>query len=110
GLVVEDGFQPRHRAHAHVVIRAGNDELVSLDVLVEHELPGIRAFDPQILRRFAPQDVADFRPDHVGEPIHASLRMATKSPVTVFAARSVAKPIRLLLIAPAQYMAAGERP
>ncbi len=42
GLVVEDRFQPRHRAHSHVVVRAGNHELVGLDVLVEHELPGIR--------------------------------------------------------------------
>ena len=76
GLVVEDRLQPRHRAHAHVVVRAGNDELVGLDVLVEHELPGIRALDPQILRRLAAQDVADFRPDDIGEPIHGSLRNA----------------------------------
>ena len=76
GLVVEDRFQPRHRAHAHVVVRAGNHELVGLDVLVEHQLPGIGALDPQILRRLAAQDVADFRPDDVGEPIHASLRNA----------------------------------
>ena len=53
GLVVEHRFQPRHRAHAHVVVRAGNDELVGLDVLVEHELPGLRALDPEILRRLA---------------------------------------------------------
>src|SRR5207302_4789827 len=79
GLVVEDGLQPRCRAHAHVVVRAGYDELVGLDVLVEHELPGIRALDPQILRRLAAQDVADFRPDHIGEPIHVSLRIAIKS-------------------------------
>src|ERR1019366_9747299 len=39
GLVVEDRFQPRHRAHSHVVVRAGNHELVALDVLIEHELP-----------------------------------------------------------------------
>src|SRR5215211_3432129 len=75
GLVVEDRLQPRHRAHAHVVVRAGDDELVGLDVLVEHELPGIRALDPQILRRLAAQDVADFWTDDVGEPIHGSLRM-----------------------------------
>ena len=78
GLVVEDRLQPRHRAHAHVVVRAGNDELVGLDVLVEHELPGIRALDPQILRRLAAQDVADLRPDDIGEPIHGSLRNAVK--------------------------------
>ena len=79
GLVVEDRFQPRHRAHAHVVVRAGDHELVGLDVLVEHELPGIRALDPQILRRLAAQDVADLRPNDVGEPIHVSLRMAIAS-------------------------------
>ena len=78
GLVVEDRLQPRHRAHAHVVVRAGNHELVGLDVLVEHELPGIRALDPQIFRRLAAQDVADFRPDDVSEPIHVSLRNAVK--------------------------------
>ena len=76
GLVVEDRFQPRHRAHAHVVVRARNDELVGLDILIEHELPRIGALDPQILRRLAAQDVADLRPDHIGEPIHALLRMA----------------------------------
>src|SRR6185295_10367737 len=77
-LVVEDRFQPRGRAHAHVIVRAGDDELVGLDVLVEHELPGIRALDPQILRRLAAQDVADFWPDDIGEPIHGSLRNAVK--------------------------------
>jgi hypothetical protein len=78
GLVVENRFQPRHRAHAHVVVRAGDHELVGLDVLVKDELPGIRALDPQILRRLAPQDAADLRPDDVGEPIHVSLRNALK--------------------------------
>src|SRR6202000_78999 len=76
GLVVEDRFQPGHRAHAHVIVRAGDDELIGLDVLVEHELPGIRTFDPQIFRRFPPQDVADLRSDDIGEPVHASLRSA----------------------------------
>src|SRR3954454_19632405 len=92
-----------------MIVRAGDDELVGLDVLVEHELPGIRAFDPQILRRVAPQDVADFRPDHVGEPIHASLRMAIRSPLTVLE-RDEGKTDSTLLIALTQYMAAGELP
>src|SRR6185295_2202545 len=78
-LVVEDRFQPRGRAHAHVIVRAGDDELVGLDVLVEHELPGIRALDPQILRRLAAQDVADFWADDIGEPIHGSLRNAVNA-------------------------------
>src|SRR5262249_58931086 len=75
GLVVEDRLQPRHRTHAHVIVGAGDHHLVRLDVLVEHELPGIRALDPQILRRLAAEHVADFRPNDVGEPIHVSLRM-----------------------------------
>jgi hypothetical protein len=72
------------RATAHVIVRAGNDELVALDVLVEHELPGIGAFDPQILRRLAAQDVADFRPDDVGEPIHVSLRAIKESRFAIY--------------------------
>src|SRR4029077_10994167 len=79
GLVVEDRLQTRGGAHAHVIIGAGDYELVGLDVLVEHELSGIRALDPQILRRLAPQNVADLGPDDVGEPIHASLRNAVSS-------------------------------
>ncbi|MBA7468829.1 hypothetical protein ES707_04084 [subsurface metagenome] len=75
-LVVEDRLQPRHRAHAHVVVGPGDDELVGLDILVEHELSGIRTLDPQILRRLTPQHVADLRPDDVGEPVHGSLRNA----------------------------------
>ena len=39
GFVIEDRFQPRRRAHAHVVVGAGDHELVGLDVLVEYELP-----------------------------------------------------------------------
>ena len=76
GLVVEDRFQPRGGAHAQVIIRAGDHHLVRLDVLVEHQLPGIRALDPEVLRRLPPQHVADLRPNDVGEPIHVSLRMA----------------------------------
>ena len=40
-------------ADPHVVARAGDDELVRLEVLVEDHLPGIRALDPQIVRRLA---------------------------------------------------------
>jgi len=69
GLVVEHRFQPRHRAHAHVIVRRWNDELVGLDVLVEHELPRIGALDPQILRRLAAQETANLRADDVGDPV-----------------------------------------
>src|SRR5665213_2424064 len=69
-----------------MIVRAGNHELVGLDVLVEHQLPGIGAFDPQILRRLAAQDVADLGPDDVGEPIHGSLRIAIgrRSPLNIW--------------------------
>src|SRR6185312_4325883 len=75
GLVIEDRLQPRQRADAHVIIGAGDHHLVGLDVLVKHELPGVRALDPQILRRLTTQHVADFRPNDVGEPIHVLLRL-----------------------------------
>src|SRR5262249_45073992 len=71
GLVVEHRLEPHHRPHAHVVVGAGDDELVGLDVLVEHELAGLRTFDPEIFRRVAAREViADFRPDDVGYPVH----------------------------------------
>ena len=71
GLAVEDRLQPRHRAHAHVVVRARDDELVGLDVLVEHELAGLRTLDPEIFRRLAPvEEAANLRPDDVGDPVH----------------------------------------
>src|SRR5262249_2783892 len=70
GLVVEHRFEPRHRPHAHVVIGAGDNELVRFDVLVEDELSGVRTFDPQIFWRLAAREViADFRPD-AGDPVH----------------------------------------
>src|SRR5262245_49440559 len=72
GLVVEHRLEPRHRPHAHVIVGAGDDELVRLDVLVEHELPGLRALDPEIFRGLAAREiVADLRPDDVGDPVHA---------------------------------------
>src|SRR5262249_53896384 len=87
GLVVEYRLQPRHRTHAHVVVRPGNHELVSLDILVEYKLSGIGALDPQILRRLTPQHIADLRPDYVSEPIHVLLRIVTAQAAL---ARSVA--------------------
>src|SRR5262249_35602646 len=69
GLVVEHRFEARCRAHPHVVIRARDDELIGLDVFIENELAGFRAFDPQVLRHFAPKHAADLRP-HIGNPVH----------------------------------------
>ena len=80
GLVVEHRLEPRRGAHAHVIVGTGDDELVGLDVLVEHQLAGFRALDPQIARRLAAQDAADLRPHDVGNPIH---RVLTFAPVTV---------------------------
>jgi hypothetical protein len=54
-----------------VIIGDRDDELVRLDILVENELPGIGAFDPQILRHIAAvEKAADLRPDDVGYPVH----------------------------------------
>ncbi len=70
GLAVEHRLQARRRADAHVIVGARNDELVGLDVLVEDELAGLRTFDPEIFRRLAAQEAANFRPDDVGDPVH----------------------------------------
>ena len=75
GLAVEHRLETRHRAHAHVIVGAGDDEAVGLDVLVEHELPGLRTFDPEIFRRLPPvEEAADLRPDDVGDPVHDRFR------------------------------------
>ena len=65
GLVVEHGLEARRGAHAHMIVGAWNDELVGLDILVEHQLAGFRTLDPKILRHLAPEDVADLRPHNV---------------------------------------------
>src|SRR5262249_21991713 len=70
---VEQRCQARGRAHAHVIIRAGDDELVGFQVLVEDKLAGLRAFHPQILRHLALEEAAYLRPDDVGYPIHDRL-------------------------------------
>ena len=67
---VEHGLQAHRRADAHVIVRAGDDELVGLNVFVKDELPGLRTLDPEIFRRLPTQEAADFRPDDVGYPIH----------------------------------------
>ena len=76
--VVEDRLQPRRRADAHVIVRRRDDELVGLDVLVEDELAGLRTFDPEVLRRLATQEAADFRPDDVGDPVHGFVMPRTE--------------------------------
>ena len=62
---------PEVTADPHVIIRARNDELIGLDVLVENELAALRTLDPEILRRLAPVEHApDLWPDDVGNPVH----------------------------------------
>src|SRR5262249_32799632 len=67
---VEQGRKTGGRAHAHVIVRTGDDELVGFQIFVEDELPGLRAFHPEILRYLALEETADLRPDDVGNPIH----------------------------------------
>ena len=67
---IEHRFQAHRRADAHVVVRARDDELVRFHILVKDELACLRAFDPEIFRRLATQEAADFRPDDVGDPVH----------------------------------------
>src|SRR5262249_47830171 len=71
--VVEDVRQPLRRIHAHVVVGAWDDELVGLQVLVEHHLPRIGAFHPQIVGDFpfGGEQPTDLGTDAV-DPIHAS--------------------------------------
>ena len=68
---VEDRFQPRLGPHAQMVVRAGNDELIGLDILVEHHLPGFGALHPKIVRDFPLcAEVADLGADDVIDPVH----------------------------------------
>src|SRR5262249_38496038 len=70
-FAVEHRFEARRRTHAHVIVGHRDDKLVRLDILVEHELPGIRALDPQIFRHIAAiEKAADLRSDDVGYPVH----------------------------------------
>src|SRR5262249_18690828 len=85
-LVVEHRFEARGGAHPHVVIRAGDDELIGLDILIENELASFRAFDPQVLRHFAPKHAADLRP-HIGNPVHCIITRGKRN-----SSRSIALP------------------
>ena len=71
GLAVEHRFQARGRAHAHVIVRGRNDEVVRLDILVEDKLAGVGTLDPQVFLHLALEQRADLWPDDVGEPVHA---------------------------------------
>ena len=73
GAAVEEMDEARIRAHAHVVVRAGHDELVGLEVLVEDHLASLGAFHPQIVRHLAlrREEAAYLRADNVVDPIHA---------------------------------------
>jgi hypothetical protein len=72
--VVKEMLETLMRGHAHVVVGAGDDELVGLQVLVVDHLPGVGAFDPHVLRHLAfgrRQQAADFRADEIVDPVHA---------------------------------------
>ena len=49
--VVEQVRQALLGVHAHVIVGAGDDELVGLEVLVEDHLPGVGTFHPQVVRQ-----------------------------------------------------------
>jgi hypothetical protein len=68
--VVEGHAQPVGRGDAHMVVGAGDDEAVGLDVLVEDHLPGIGALDPEVLGALALEQGLDARADDVGNPVH----------------------------------------
>src|SRR6185503_16205702 len=69
---IEHRLQPLRRADRHVVVRAWDDELIGLDVLVKYKLPGLRTLDPEIFRRLTAQETADLRPYEIGDPVHGS--------------------------------------
>src|SRR5262249_10573265 len=77
--IVEDMRQPLWRIHAHVVVGAGNDELVGFQVLIEDHLPRFGAFHPQVvgdlpLGREQPTDLGTDAVD----PVHASRAPSTR--------------------------------
>src|SRR5262245_37426747 len=67
-------MQPLLRIHSHVVVGAGDNELVGLEVFVKDHLASLRAFHPEIVRYLAlrcRQQPADLRADNVVDPIHS---------------------------------------
>lgn len=46
------------------MVGGGDDELIGLDIFCEHELAGLRTFDPQVVGDLAAaEQIADFRPN-----------------------------------------------
>src|SRR6202045_3496139 len=82
-----------------MIIGDRDDELVRLDILIEDKLPGIGAFDPEILRHVTPvEKAADLWSDDVGDPVHA----ATPPPAAALrtpAASSVTSPTTAATVA-----------
>src|ERR1700737_656415 len=90
GLVVEHRFQPRRRAHPHVIVRTGDHELVRFHVLVEHELPRFRTLDPEMLGCVAPDEVvSNLRADDVGYPVHATFIYNGAQPASISPPRAL---------------------
>ena len=79
--VVEQVPQALGRVHAHVVVGAGDDELVGLQVLVEDHLPGVGALHPQVVGHLTlgGEQPADLGTDIV-DPVHASRAPSTPLP------------------------------
>ena len=68
--VVEQRGEARLGGDRHVVAGARHHHEIGLEILVEDELAALRALDPQVFRRVAPQERADLRRDDVGNPVH----------------------------------------
>jgi len=56
-----------------MVVRAGHDELVGLEVLVEDHLAAFRALYPEVVRDLAlrRQEAADLWTHNVVDPVHS---------------------------------------
>jgi len=63
-----------------MIVRARNDVVVLLEVLVEDHLARFGALDPQILRRLAArEEILDLRRDDVGYPVHRAIQFISAS-------------------------------
>jgi hypothetical protein len=69
--LVEGQRQALERLQAHVMTGAWDHPLVSLNVLLEHHLPGARALDPEVVRRIPLEQDFDLGRD-IGNPAHAA--------------------------------------
>src|SRR5262249_61090300 len=85
-------------------------------IFVEDELPGLRAFYPEILRHLALEEAADLRPDDVGDPVHrdtlarACSILAPRTPAASDAMRSVTAETVGAVALPAAPRLGGPRP